>query len=364
MYAYYSICILLQCQKNRRPPRPAPTPAPFTPAQLLSFFVQLLPCSCLLKLPALQGKDFYDRLFSPLVTLWYLLFQRLNPDHTLDAAVADARNGGADRLNKKLSHGLVSDSTCSYSDARQRLPWHFLAQALCLQGAKIIGLSRTVLWHGRVIALLDGSTVRLRPHRTIPKEFGANGNQYGKPYWCLMRVVVCFCALCGAALDCAMGSIHLSEQVLACQIILRSTAKCLFIGDRNFGVFRVVQAAREAGQELLVRMTDRRARRLLGRALRAGEHEVAWEPTRQDQLEPGSSKEPVKGRLARLQSHPRGTALRCTAKGHLASDAVLLLRSQALGMLVASVRPHQTPSQRPMGRNPRADGPLPAPAPS
>ena len=113
MYAYYNICILLQCQKNRRPPRLAPTPAPFTPAQLLSFFVQLLPCSSLLKLPALQGKDFYDRLFSPLVTLWYLLFQRLNPDHTLDAALADARSGGADRLNKKLSHGLVSDSTCS-----------------------------------------------------------------------------------------------------------------------------------------------------------------------------------------------------------------------------------------------------------
>ncbi len=301
MYAYYIICILLQCQKNRCPPRPAPAPAPFTPAQLLSFFVQLLPCSSLLKLPALQGKDFYERLFSPLVTLWYLLFQRLNPDHTLDAALADARSGGADRLNKKLSHGLVSDSTCSYSDARQRLPWHFLAQALCLQGAKIIGLSPTVLWHGRVIALLDGSTVRLRPHGTIPKEFGGNGNQYGKPYWCLMRVVVCFCALCGAALDCAMGSLHLSEQVLACQIILRSTAKCLFIGDRNFGVFRVVQAAREAGQELLLRMTDRRARRLLGRALRAGEHELAWEPTPQDQLEPAFSKEPVKGRLLVLK---------------------------------------------------------------
>src|SRR5204862_6282293 len=105
---------------------------------------------------------------------------------------------------------------------RQRLPWHFLAQALCLQAAKILALCATVLWHGRVIALLDRSTVRLGAHRTIPKEFGGNGNQYGKPYWCLMRVVVCVCALCGAALDCALGSIHLSVQVLACQIILRS----------------------------------------------------------------------------------------------------------------------------------------------
>lgn len=252
----------------------------------------------LLKLPALQGKAFYDRLFTPLVTLWYLLFQRLHHDHSLDAALANARSGGGDRLNKRLSRDLASDSTCSYSDARQRLPWEFLAQTLHLQASKIIGLSRsTLLWHGRILALLDGSTVRLRPHPKILKQLPGNANQHGKPYWCLMRVVGCFCARCGAALDCAMDSIRISEQVMACQIILRSTAKSLFIGDRNFGVFRVVQAARQVGQEVLLRLTDRRAHRLLGRALRRGEHSVAWAPTRYDQVEPEASQEAVEGRL-------------------------------------------------------------------
>jgi len=128
-----------------------------------------------------------------------------------------------------------------------------------------------------------------------------------------MRVLVCFCALSGAALDCAIGSIHVSEQVLACRIILASLAKCLFIGDRNFGVFGVVQAARQAGQQVLLRMTDRRARKLLGRALRAGEHEVRWEPTRQDQLEPDCSKEPLEGRLlvVRLQRKDFRSQLLC-----------------------------------------------------
>src|SRR5258708_36587762 len=82
-----------------------------------------------------------------------------------------------------------------------------------------------------------------------------------------MRVVVCFCTLSGAALDCAIGSLRLSEQVLACRIILGSLAKSLFIGDRHFGVFRIAQAARQAGQKVLLRMTDRRARKLLGRTL-------------------------------------------------------------------------------------------------
>ena len=277
-----------------------------TPAQLLLFFVQLLPLKALRHLPSLKAQRFYDRLFNPLVTLWYLLFQRLNWDHSLEAAVSDARTGGADRINKKLSGKLVSNSTCSYSDARQRLPWQFLLEVLSLQGRKIIGLSPTTLWQGLVIALLDGSTVRLRPYGGLAKEFPPNRNQHRRPYWCLMRVVVCFCALSGAALDCALGSLHLSEQVLACRIILDSMAKCLFIGDRNFGVFRVVQAARQAGQEVLLRMTDRRARKLLGRALAVGDHAVRWQPTRHDQLQPACSQEPLEGRLLVLRLQPKG----------------------------------------------------------
>ncbi len=121
-----------------------------------------------------------------------------------------------------------------------------------------------------------------------------------------MRVVVCFCALSGAALDCAMGWLHLSEQVLACRIILEATAKCLFIGDRNFGVFRVVQTAREAGQQVLLRLTDRRARKLLGHALRVGEHEVHWQASGQDQLQPACSTEPVPGRLLVVRLQRKG----------------------------------------------------------
>src|SRR5882672_4780267 len=130
MYAYTTICILIIVQKNAAKAKAPQVQPPLSAAQLLRWFVRLLPGAALRKLPALQATPFYDRLFNPLVTLWYLLFQRLNGDHTLEAALADARSGGADCLNKKLSRQLVSDSTCSYSGARQRLPCQFLAQAL------------------------------------------------------------------------------------------------------------------------------------------------------------------------------------------------------------------------------------------
>lgn len=265
-----------------------------------------MPYRALLRLPALQAKGFYNRLFNPLVTLWYLLFQRLNCDHSLEGVLADARQGGADRINQKLSPGLRSVSTCSFSDARQRLPWEFLAQVLSLQGRKIIGLSPTTLWQGLVLALLDGSTVRLRPHGRIAQEFPPHGNQHRRSYWCLMRVVVCFCALSGATLDCALGSSQVSEQLLACQIILACLTKCLFIGDRNFGVFRVAQAARQAGQHVLLRMTEQRARKVLGRALASGDHPVRWQPTRHDQLEQTCSKEALEGRLLVVKLQRKG----------------------------------------------------------
>lgn len=292
VYAYY-------ISSKKRPPPKVHHPTPgFTPAQLLSFFLQCLPRRALLKLPALQKLTFYERLFTPLVTLWYLLFQWLHHDHTLDAVLTDARAGGADKLNPKLSRDLRSCSTGIYSDARTRLPEEFLAQALRLQGSKITGQSPTTLWKDMLVALFDGSTLRMRPYQDIPQEFPPHRNQHQKKaYWCLMRVVVTFCCLSGAALDCAMGSTHWSEQILACEIILRAVGSCLFVGDRNFGVFRIVQTARQARQQVLLRMTDVRAAKLLGGSLRAGDFPVLWKPTRHDQLQPDCSSDPLAGRL-------------------------------------------------------------------
>lgn len=298
MYAYYIICILIKWQKNAPQPNPPPLTPAFTTAQLLGFFLRLLPRRAFLHLPALQDLTFYERLFTPMVTLWYLLFQWLNADHTLDAVLTDAHAGGADRLNGKLSRRLRSHATTSYSDARQKLPTDLLAQALRWQGGQIIDLSPTALWQGLVLTLLDGSTVRLRPSGDIAKTFPPHGNQHRRrAYWCLIRVVVGFCALTGAALDCALGSTGLSEQALGVEIILRATSRCLFIGDRNFGVFWIAQVARHSDQHVLLRLTKQRARKLLGKSLKRGDYAVNWTATRHAHTQAGLSTEPVPGRL-------------------------------------------------------------------
>jgi hypothetical protein len=279
--------------------------APIQPQELLAFFLRLLPRQQLWKLLATQKQRFYARLFTPIVTLWYLIFQRLAFDQTLQAAVSDARHGGADSLCQGLSTRLRSNATTSLSDARQRLPLSFLTHALALQAAHIVNLSAQRFWRGLQVCLLDGSTVRLRPYGDIPEHFPPHGNQHkSPPYWCLMRVVVGFCAFTQAALRCTFGSLKLSEQTLACQLILdQALGSCLYMGDRNFGVFRIVQTVHAVGAHALVRLTETRARKLLGRSLRQGQHPVRWSPTRYDQLQPGCPPHPVAGQLLVVRVH-------------------------------------------------------------
>jgi hypothetical protein len=104
---------------------------------------------------------------------------------------------------------------------------------------------------------LDGSTVRLRPHGDIAQQFPPYRTGHRPTYWCLARVVVAFCGATALALGAQTGCIYTSEQALAVQWILSSAARALYVGDRNFGVWRVVRACVQTGGHALVRLPRR-----------------------------------------------------------------------------------------------------------
>ena len=284
----------------------------FTSAQCLKHFLRLLNQTALMVVLSREAEGFYDRLFSPTITLWYLIFQRLNPDHALQAVVVDAHSGGADGLKRRgrrpLSQRIRSLATTAYSNARQRFPCSALTQGLAVQAQQIWQGTQGWGWRGLRVILLDGSTVRLRPSADIALHFPGPGNQHGKGYWCLMRVVVGLCAQSGVAVANAVAAMTTSEQTLACQLLLQTGRGCLYLGDRNFGIFRIAQTAREADTHLLVRLTQSRADKLLGQKKRSTriDTRVCWSPSRHDQLQPGCSTQPVEGRLIVAQIHRRG----------------------------------------------------------
>jgi hypothetical protein len=325
MYVYYTICILKTIQKNARKaktsrpsarhaqPNPPPPPAPpllrtrFSAKQLLGRFHQLLPVSLLARWLAVSEQTFYARAFTPLVTLWYMVFQRLSENHHLSHVQDDVREGGADRLSprgKPLSAQITSESTSAYSDARQRLPLRLLLQSLWHSVTQISRAFTRPQWFGLQVGLLDGSTYRLRPFGDIPEHFAPHRSSHGKrpPYWCLARVVGILCLVSGVVLDTAIGPLTRSEQALcAAMLKARSWAGWLLVADRNFGVYSVARSLVAAHGQGLLRLTAVRAAKLArcaGLALRPGlDVRVSWSPSRHDQCPEGLSAAPVEGRL-------------------------------------------------------------------
>ena len=233
-----------------------PTPPP---AQVAKLFYQLVRLARIVGPPG-----YYRRVWTPVITLWHLIWQRLQPHHTLEAVVTDARRGGGDRLchkGKRLSRQIKSPATTAYSDARQRLPLAWLYACFLQLAQQLRGPADP----GMAIEVLDGSTLRFRPQGDMAKAFPPPRTRARKTYWCLGRVLVSFCARSGVATRALIASLHQSEQAMAVQLMLEALRHALYIGDHNFGVWRVVRAATQSGGHGLVRLTRVRARRLLGK---------------------------------------------------------------------------------------------------
>jgi hypothetical protein len=288
----------------------------FSAAQLLDRFYCLLPLRLLDGWLARADQAFYRRAFTPLITLWYLVFQRLCDNHHLSHVQEDALAGGADRLSprgKRLSKRLRSEATASFSDARQRLPLEVCQRALWHSAAQSAQSLQVPKKFGFRLGFMDGSTCRLRPFGDIPEHFPAHrpGNCKKPPYWCLARVVGILCWATGVVLDSAMAAPQMSEQALSAQLLTqRSWKGWLLVADRNFGVYSVARALAGAHAQALLRLTEVRARKLArsaGLKLKAGlDIAIDWVPTRHDQCPQGLTPTPVAGRLLAVRLAPAG----------------------------------------------------------
>ena len=161
----------------------------YPPGEVLPLFQRFLTNVVGTKLITTTHQRFYECLFIPLVVLWGFVFQRLNPDHTCDAAVSSFASGTADGLCPYLSKRM-SDNTAGYCKARTRLPLEMVKRAV-YHTAKTLQteLGNIGLWHGRRVCLLDGSTLQLAVEPVLVEHYGRPRNQHGKLHWPLLRLV-------------------------------------------------------------------------------------------------------------------------------------------------------------------------------
>jgi len=266
------------------------------------FPVLVTPTTWLGRLPH-ASRGWYQRAWTPLVVLWTLIFQRLNADHSCDAAVNYVLEGGADHLDLAhpvpLSQRLQSESTSAFCQARARLPLALLQTALPETGLRISSwLGPDGTWLGHVTALLDGSSLLLRPTPELSAAYASHANQYGPTYWLGMRLLVAFCLGTGAVLAAVEASIALSEQALVLSLLAQAPAGLVWVADRNFGFFSVVQAARSQQQHVVVRLNRRIAHALAGhKVTQNGDWAVVWRCSRDASAHPGLAADPIPGRL-------------------------------------------------------------------
>lgn len=328
-------------EEKRKPPRPATARDVSLRMGLLAFKRLLRQTQLRL---AVKKADvcFYDRIFTPVVTLWYMIFQRLNSDHTLQAAVVDLHKGGADRLSPggrpPLSKRITSLATTAFSNARARLPLALFPTVLGAQAQDICREARGCQWLGLRVLLLDGSQISLRPHPGVVERFEPSANQNGKAYWILMRVVATFCLHTGIVVASAAGATSVPEQALACRQILGGLAGCLYLGDRNFGIFWVVQSVLDAQAQCLFRLTKSRAGKLAGRGRRlrrCGDYSVTWRPSAADLCHPECRPHALNGRLIVAQYKRHGFRTRWIYLFTTLTDADTYSAQQLLDLYAA-----------------------------
>ena len=284
-------------------PTTAPTQSivPCEPSGILPLFQRLLTAVRVTELVAATGQRFYQRLFTPLVILWGFLYQRLNADHTCDAAVSYFASGAADGLCPGLS-ARMSDNTAGYCKARARLPLGVVQGALRHTAHVIQAEAGSAgLWHGRRVTLLDGSTLQLAAETELVEHYGRPHNQHGVAHWPLLRLVVGFDLLSGAAVGVAEGPYVESEQSLAATVLTEAEPGSLWVGDRNFGMYRLLQVSHARSVDLLTRLNARIAQALARQAhqsLRPGDDVlIEWTPSPETHVEPGLPVAPIAGRL-------------------------------------------------------------------
>jgi hypothetical protein len=96
------------------------------------------------------------------------------------------------------------------------------------------------------------------------------------------------------------GAAAVSEQHLAEKAMGPLVPGSIIIGDRNFGVFSIAWSASQHGLNVIIRLTDERARKVAGGPIACeGEQAACWKPSRWDGRRHGGMPEDasISGRL-------------------------------------------------------------------
>jgi hypothetical protein len=189
---------------------------------------------------------------------------------------------------KRVEEKRIALSTGGYCQARQRLPKLLVSRSM----DKLIERLRTRLLESvpalaQRVYLLDGSSLQLEHEPDLLEAFPLASNPRRKSHWPVLRFVVLHDLETALAERPYWGPMNgpeaVSEQALAERAMQHVPAGSVIVGDRNFGIFSTAYGAQQQGLGTVLRLTDVRAKALLGRPISIqGDYPVCWRPSRWD----------------------------------------------------------------------------------
>lgn len=239
---------------------------------------ELLPESRLEEILQEENVLYRNCVYTPIVTLWAMVSQVLDPDKSLSNAV------------KRIMSWLVaagsecpSNDTGAYSKARQRLPERFL-QRLVPEVAESLEqqVPSAQQWCGRRVRVCDGTTVLMSDTVANQAEYPQHSNQTPGCGFPIAKLVVMFSLMTGAVSAACLAPFASSEIVMSRLLYQDLEPQDVVLADQAYGSYVDLALVQQQGADGVfrkhhARQTDFRR----GQKLGIGDHQVVWQKPKQ-----------------------------------------------------------------------------------
>lgn len=223
--------------------------------------------------------------FTTWITVWMLIYQRLNQNATLVQAVGmfvDSMNELS--TNKRVREKTLSVSTGAYSRARTRLHVAVAERAADHVFETLLSTTPRIL-DGRRVFVVDGTCIGLQSNAKLRAQWPSCPSAQGASVWPICSMAFAHELDTGMAVRPETGAMYgdhaESEVAIARRLLPRIPAKSVIIADRGFGVFDFVYYAQQAGHDVLTRLNEGRFQSMRRNAelVRPGVWKWQWTPT-------------------------------------------------------------------------------------
>jgi len=234
---------------------------------------EALPASRIEEILAQEKVQYRNCIYNPIVTLWAMIAQVVDPDKSLSNAVKQiiawiAAAGGE----------VPSPDTGAYSKARHRFSERVLRRLVPeTADALELKVSTARQWCGRQVRVMDGTTVLMSDTAANQKAYPQHSNQKPGCGFPLLKLVAVFSLWTGAVVTACVSCFKTSELEMSRLLYQQLEPGDVALADQAYGTFVDLALVQKQGADGVFRRHHARHsdfRR--GKRLGIGDHAVRW----------------------------------------------------------------------------------------